>query len=235
MQNRDDDSEPTAADRDESQEIDAAQAFDHLTQEVSTLQHTVEELVDALHLKGSPDYAPTLGEIAKELKHIAGRLGEIEGHPALRLAPADYPAALTHVGGDFLRTVADKFDDAARTAGRHTHELAALIGSVRAQDRQFKSLLMTGVVALTLGLVISPILARLVPFGGDGYVAAFIMNADRWNAGGALMAAHSPKAWAELGAAAGMLKSNKAAIEACREAAVKTKKEQHCGIVVPAP
>jgi hypothetical protein len=28
---------------------------------------------------------------------------------------------------------------------------------------------------------------------------------------------------------------NKAALAACRDAAVKTKKEQHCGVVVPAP
>jgi hypothetical protein len=77
--------------------------------------------------------------------------------------------------------------------------------------------------------------ARVVPFGWDGQVAAFIMNADRWNAGTKLMQTHHPEAWRDLESAAALLKPNIATLAACRDAAAKTKKEQHCGIVVPAP
>jgi hypothetical protein len=66
-------------------------------------------------------------------------------------------------------------------------------------------------------------------------VAAFIMKADRWHAGGALMAAQSPEAWRDLESAASLLLPNKAALAACRDAAAKTRKEQHCVLVVPAP
>jgi Family of unknown function (DUF6118) len=41
------------------------------------------------------------------------------------------------------------------------------------------------------GLIAAPFLARLLPFGLDGRIAATIMGADRWNAGAALMAAQA--------------------------------------------
>jgi hypothetical protein len=61
------------------------------------------------------------------------------------------------------------------------------------------------------------------------------MQADRWQAGGALMEAASPNAWRDLEFAAALLTPNKAALTACRDSAAKAKKEQHCSIVVPAP
>jgi hypothetical protein len=82
-------------------------------------------------------------------------------------------------------------------------------------------------------LLISPMLARVLPFGWDGHVAAFIMRADRWNAGGALMEAQDPQAWRTLSDAVKLTGENQAALAACREAAVKAKKEQRCGVVVP--
>ena len=39
---------------------------------------------------------------------------------------------------------------------------------------------------------------RAQPVGWDGHVAAFIMNADRWGAGTALMQAGNPEAWRGL-------------------------------------
>jgi Family of unknown function (DUF6118) len=93
----------------------------------------------------------------------------------------------------------------------------------------------TGIVAFILGLLISPMFVRMLPFGLDGRVAAFILHATRWEAGGALMAAEDPKAWADLGQAVAVWKENQTVIEACREAAARTKKEQRCSVVVPAP
>jgi hypothetical protein len=96
-------------------------------------------------------------------------------------------------------------------------------------------LVWTATLALAFGLLSAPVFARLLPFGFDGHVAAFIMRGDRWHAGEALMQAQSPKAWTNLAAAAELFKPpNAATLEACREAAAKTKKEQHCTIVVPA-
>lgn len=76
--------------------------------------------------------------------------------------------------------------------------------------------------------------AALLPSALDSKVAAFIKKTDRWRAGGALVAAESPEAWAHLESAAQLLKPNRAALETCREAAAKTQKQQHCTVVVPA-
>jgi hypothetical protein len=75
--------------------------------------------------------------------------------------------------------------------------------------------------------------------GGESAVhgpdfAAFIMRADRWNAGAALMQAQSPEAWRALMDAGKLSSDNSVALAACREAPAKAKKEQRCILVVPA-
>jgi hypothetical protein len=222
------------ADTDESQAGDAAEAFEHLTQEVAALHHMVEELVDAIQLKEPPDYSSTLGEIARDLGSIRERLDQIERHPALRVPPAQFGEAVARAGSGAMREAANQLDQARRDSERTTLALAETIGSARTQDRQRKWVMITAAVALTGGIIVSPFLARLLPFGIDGRMAATIMGSDRWNAGAALMAAQSPEAWRDLEAAAELLTSNKTALAACRDAAGKTKKEQRCTLVVPA-
>jgi len=203
------------ADTDESQAGDAAEAFEQLTQEVTLLHHTVEELVDAIQLKEPSDYSSTLGEIAKDLGSIRERLDQIERHPALRAA--------------------NQFDQVRRDSERTTRALAEIVGAARTRDRQRKWVMITAAMALAGGIIVSPFLARLLPLGLDGRIAAFIMQADRWNAGAALMKAQNPGAWRDLESAAAFLAPNKTALAACRDAAAKMMKEQHCSFQVPAP
>ena len=90
----------------------------------------------------------------------------------------------------------------------------------------------TGLAAFFFGLLISAMLARVLPFGWDGQVAAFIMNADRWDAGSALMKAQSPEAWNVLMAAGRLTADNSAALGACRDAAAKSKLSTSCSKTV---
>ena len=80
----------------------------------------------------------------------------------------------------------------------------------------------------------SPFVASVLPFGGDSAVAAVIMQADRWNAGIALMQAGSPDGWRGVADASDLVRVNQEALAACREAAARAKKEQRCTITVPA-
>jgi len=223
------------ADTDESESGDAAEAFEHLTQEVSVLHHTVEELVDAIQLKEPPDYSSTLGEIAQDLGSIRERLEQIERHPALRVSPVKFGEAVARAGSDAMREAANQLEQARRDNVRTTRELAEIIDSARTQDRQRKWIMITAAVALAGGIIVSPFLARLLPFGWDDRMAATIMGADRWNAGAALMAAQSPEAWRALMDAGKLTADNSAVLGVCRETAAKMKKEQHCTVVVPAP
>ena len=82
-----------------------------------------------------------------------------------------------------------EFEGAMAAAVTERRELAAMIGTMHGKWKQWEWLGWTGIGAFFLGLLISPMFARVLPFGWDGHVAAFIMNADRWRAGSALMKA----------------------------------------------
>lgn len=210
------------ADREEESDAGGAeQAFEALRAEVAAMRQAVEFLG-----KNQPgDTTVTLGEIVKALQVVGEHLQKIEQHPAITMTPAQHQRALVVAGGDMIRDSVRSLDTAVRAAENERRELAGLIGSMRGQRKQWEWLAWTGGAALILGLIISPVIARWLPFGLDGRIAAFIMQADRWQAGVDLMQASSPEALADLNAAAQLLKSNKDALAACRDAAAKTKKE----------
>jgi hypothetical protein len=226
MQNRDDDSEPTAAE----------QAFDALRAEIAAMRQAMRSLPDLIKtIRPATDYTETLGAIAKRLEGVANFMAAIEQHPAIRTTPAQYNQAIAAAGERLITKSVRELDDATAAAVAERRDLAAMIGTMRGKWKQWEWLGWTGSGAFFLGLLISPMFVRVLPFGWDGHVAAFIMNADRWDAGSALMKAQSPEAWDVLMAAGKLTADNSAALGACRDAAAKTKKEQHCGIVVPAP
>ena len=213
---------------------DPAQAFEDLRAEVSELRRAVEALPDAWEDSRPPDYTPSLGTIAKGLAAVENQLAGIEQHPALRLTPEQHQQAVAQAGNMLVREAVQKLDRAAQDAERERRQLAGLIGTVRTQDEQLNWLLWAASGALVVGLLVSPFVAGVLPFGGDSAVAAVIMNADRWNAGIALMQAGSPDGWRDVAAASDLVRANQEALAACRDAAAKAKKEQRCMITVPA-
>ncbi len=105
---------------------------------------------------------------------------------------------------------------------------------MRGKRQQWEWLAITAATALVVGLVLSPFAARLLPFGWDAGVAASIMHTDRWHAGQALMKSSNPAGWATLAAEINVAEANHDVLTVCREAAERTKKDQHCSILVPA-
>ena len=214
---------------------DAARAFEDLRAEVSVLRRSIEALPEAWEANQPPDYTESLGEITQGLASVVGRLTVIEQHPALRSTPSQHQAAILEAGQNLMSRAAGRIDAAAEAFKCEQQNLAGVIGTVRDQRQQREWLVITAAVALVVGLVLSPFAARLLPFGWDAGVAATIMHADRWNAGQALMKSTNPGGWTVLAAEMNLVEPNHAALTACREAAERTKKEQHCTIVVPAP
>ena len=212
---------------------DPAQAFEDLRAEVSALRRALEALPGAWEDSRAPDYTPSLGTIAKGLAAVENQLADIEKHPALRLTPEQHQQAVAQAGNVLVREAVQKLDRAAQDAERERHQLAGLIGTVRKQDEQRNWLLWAASGALVVGLLVSPFVAGVLPFGGDSAVAAIIMKADRWNAGIALMQAGSPDGWRGLADASNLVRANQEVLTACRDAAAKAKKEQRCTITVP--
>ena len=221
------------SDREESTG-DAAEAFEGLSNEVSSLRGSVDELVRVLNAHTPYDYTPTLGKMAVGLTEVGSRLAQIERHPALRITPSAYPEAVAQSGRTALRPAVDRLDQAARDAEHQAQALTAIIGAARTQDQQFKWLMVTGSIALIVGLVAAPFLARLLPLGLEARVAAAVMATDRWSAGETLMETQRPEGWRELVAAGELFRANQAPINACRAAAAKAKQSQRCSIDVPA-
>ena len=214
---------------------DAARAFEDLRAEVSVLRRAVESLPEEWAANQPPDYTESLGEITQGLLTVVDRLTVIERHPALRATPTQHQAAIVAAGQDLMSRAAGRIDAAAEAFKREQSSLAGLIGTVRGQRKQQEWLAITAGVALGAGLLLSPFAARLLPFGWDAGVAATILNTDRWNGGQQLMKSTNPSGWEALAADISLVEPNHAALSACREAAERTKKEQHCLIAVPAP
>jgi hypothetical protein len=61
------------------------------------------------------------------------------------------------------------------------------------------------------------------------------MQADRWDAGSALMRAASPQGWQNLVAASALVRANQAVITACQQAANNDGKNHPCTIIVKPP
>jgi hypothetical protein len=222
MDDRDEDDGQTAAER----------AFEALRAEVAGMRQALRS-VPELILKNQPaDYTETLGAIAKNLEIVAKFMAAIEQHPAIRTTPAHYHQAIAAAGDGLVHKSVREFDSAKAAAVAERRELAAMIGTMRGKWKQWEWLGWTGIAAFFLGLLVSPMFARVLPFGWDGQIAAFIMNGDRWSAGTSLMQAGNPEAWRGLMDDFNLVKSNQPALSVCYEAAAKTRKEQHCGIVV---
>ncbi|HLZ97772.1 MAG TPA: DUF6118 family protein [Steroidobacteraceae bacterium] len=224
MDDRDDEG-PTAAER----------AFETLRAEVAGMRQAMQAITEALKKNRPADTTETLGAIAKRLEIVGNFMAAIEQHPAIRMTPTQYNQAIAAAGEGLITKSVRELDSAKAAAAAERRELAAMIGTMRGQWKQWEWLGWTGGATFILGLLISPMFARVLPFGWDGQMAAFIMHGDRWNAGAALMEAGSPQAWRDLESAARLLTPNKVALAACWEAAAKMKKEQRCTVVVPAP
>ncbi len=212
---------------------DAAQAFEALRAEVAVLRRAVEGLPAAW--ERPPDYSLDLGRMAKGLAELSGQVEAIGRHPALMLTPEQHRRAIAQEGKELMREAVQKLDRAAQEAERERHQLATLIGTARTQDRQFVALLWVGGLMLAIGLVLSPLIAGVLPFELNTRVAALVMRDDRWGAGAALMQAASPEGWQSLIAADSLMRANQDALAACGAAAGRAGHEQACTIRVGVP
>ena len=172
---------------DASDGADAAErAFEALRAEVAGLGRQV----DALARQGeqgagavAPDYSPTLGAMAKELKAVSARLDGIERHPALRMTPASYRAEIEAVARETATVASRPYADSLRDAQAITRQLEALAGRVRERREQQHWLAAVGAFCVVGGMVLWLLLVEL-PLGGG-----------RWSAGQTLMREADPMTW----------------------------------------
>jgi hypothetical protein len=208
---------------------DPAQAFDALRAEVAALRQAIEAAAE----RQAPDYSPDLGRITQAVNGVIDGLEAIEAHPAVRMTPDQFGQAMTRTGRELMNEVAQKYDRARQDAERELHQLAGMIGTLRGKRDQVFWLGAVFVGTLVFTLFASPVLLGELPFGWNTNAAATVMQADRWNAGSALMQAASPQGWENLVAASALVRANQDTLAACQQAAETAGKHERCVISVP--
>jgi hypothetical protein len=221
-------------------EGDAAQAFEDLRAEVSVLRKSLEALTDQWDEQRPSDYTVTLGKIAKGLAEVGARLDSIEGHPALKMTPAQHQQAIAQAGSSLMNAAVTNLDAATRSFAEERQNIADVIGTAYTKDRQLKNLVWTGAAVAVWMLILSPFIAHALPFGIAGRVAAIVESGwpvDRWQAGSLLLQEADPSEWDVMTKGSSLVKAgaNSKVLATCREAAAKAKKEQPCVVVVAAP
>jgi hypothetical protein len=192
---------------------DPAQAFEALRAEVAALRQAVEAAAE----RQAPDYSPDLGRITQAVNGVIDGLEAIAAHPAVRMTPDQFGQAMTRTGRELMNEVAQKYDRARQDAERERHQLAGIIGTVRGKRDQVFLLGAVCFATFVFTMLASPVLLGELPFGWNTNAAATVMQADRWDAGSALMQAASPQGWQDLVAASALVRANRAALTACKQ------------------
>ena len=226
---------------------DPAQAFEALRASVETMARElagemtvirkgVEAAFDEFEkFQQPPDYGRDLGAIVQQLAHVGECLQAVEQSPILRQGAEYYAARLERGGRDMMEKAQQAFSRQAGDLERMTGNLARHVVGARERHQQDRWLWGAGAAGLVAGVLLTLFLPRVLPGSVDMAVAATIMNADRWNAGIALMQSGSPAGWRGLADASNLVRANTDVLTRCAEAAAKAKKDQDCTIIVKAP
>jgi hypothetical protein len=166
-------------------------AFEALRAEVMALRQVVEG-------QTAPDYALTLGPIAKELQAIGARLTEIEGHPALAMTPEGYSGQLNatterahQAGGKAIWDVQTQLGEAARQLERSS-------GNMHTREEQQRRVGIALAAGILLGIVLWYVLPSLLPWGAGDWLASSLIGGGRWLAGETLMERASPESFGRM-------------------------------------
>ena len=181
------------------------------------------------------DHSVDIGQMVESLVLVAQHLTAIQKSPALRNGPEHYArvieTAAERISANAVRTLENRERGLQRVEG----EIREIISGVRDRRTQERWLLGALAVGIVMGGVFLALGPRLLPGSIDKAVAATVMNADRWDAGIALMQSASPEGWRGIAGASALVRANQQALETCTEAAAKAKSEQRCTITVAVP
>ena len=226
-------SEGVGVANDDDQDGGAAQAFAELRAEVTGMRRALEGLPSIIKTLASPDYAPSFGAVGKTLASVDARLAGIEGHPALKMTPAQHGDAIERAGVTIFSNAVGSLNLGAQQLWRVKEEVQSLAVTARSAEAQRKALQRAAGAGVAVGLVLFPMLGAFAP--GGSFLAAWATgNADRWQAGVSLIQEGSPEQAAALSAASRLVRANAEALQACADVAKKAGKEQKCSVVVQA-
>ncbi|MDB5580649.1 MAG: hypothetical protein JWR80_5825 [Bradyrhizobium sp.] len=226
---------------DEHDEDAATEAFSQLKAEVALLRRAVEGLAAATERAEVPDYAPTLGKMTARLEAVEKQVTAMARSPVLSLTPMRVAAEIQSVGAAAHQAARQDWKRAEGSLDNAVRVLGQVVPRPRETALQRRWLMAVGdggvVAGIALWVGLSGPIARALPdrWQVAERMAAATLNLDRWNAGMRMMVGAGPQEWAKIVAMSAFEDDNRAALEACRQAAAKSGKAQACKVVVRAP
>ena len=218
----------------EEPEDAAAEAFEVLRAEVAGMHAELAELGPALQSAKAPDYAPTLGEMAKTLETI-------QAHPALRSTPAAYSAEMRSSMDALRQRLDGDLQRAFQAMAAASTDVRRFAGDLRSREQQRRWVIIAGAGGLVAGAIlwagIAGPIARAMPasWALPERMASATLRLDRWDAGSRLMQRANPAAWNELVGADQLWRTNSKALAACSRAAEIKRAAQGCSVAVGPP
>ena len=210
----------------------ATRAFTRLEGEMAMMRRAVEHLATEKAEIDIPDYSKTLGE-------MANRLVSIERKPAMQMTPEDFEARIAAAATEARREDQATLAQAKREHGEAVRDLRAIIGTantIYAQKRLRWWYVGGGLLAgCLLWSVLPGFVARLLPTSWhlpERIAARTVREPTLWEAGTRLMQAGNPEGWQAIVDAADMRQTNREAINACVQRAIKAKQPVRCTIRV---
>ncbi|MGH7048442.1 MAG: DUF6118 family protein [Stellaceae bacterium] len=178
----------------------AEQAFAALRAEVAAQHRVLEQMAAMLAASDrqeAPDYSPTLGAIARELKTLAARMEALERRTS--------PAALGQQAIELRNELHKAGEKAQRELERSqerldgsVHKLEGLIRSARDRQDQQQWLWMVGGIGAMLGVLLWFMLPLVLPWGAGDWLSALPLGGGPWQAGASLMQRANPAAWERM-------------------------------------
>lgn len=158
-------SEDVGVARDEQDDGGAAQAFAELRAEVTVMRRAIEGLPGAIKGLAPPDYSPSFGAVGKTLASLEARLAGIEGHPALKMTPAQHGSAMRDAGAGIFGDAVISLNLGAQQLWRVKEEVQSLAVTARAAEAQRQAVLWAVGAGVAVGLALFPMLGAFAPGG----------------------------------------------------------------------
>lgn len=165
----------------------------------------------------------------------------MEAHPALRLTPDAVASQVRQASEAAQQQGRRELANAVQRVDAAGAELERLAERQRTGQEQVRQVAIMTAVGAVAGVIVwvcfSGPIARALPAGWSvpERMAAATLRLDRWEAGGRLMQSANPQGWARLVQGSEIEQANRAVLEDCRKAAVRTGRPQRCSIGLTAP
>ena len=216
----------------------AEAAFARMQGEVALLRCAIEAMAAERAGLETPDYGPTLGQIAADLAATVDAITALEGSPALQLTPQALAGQIVTAAAGARQADHAALAAASATLTRATGDLNGWMESARQTTLQNWRLIQVGLAGLVGGAILGAAgpgaAARIAPrsWGWPEALAARALGLSRWDAGERMLAIADPGQWRAVVQAKRLTDDNAPAIAACATTARKTGKPVRCQVTI---